>query len=91
METGFNNKLAFVSLPNKIIPLHSVQVVSGKCISISLSSVYSKSYFYFYFFFFFLSLFFISQKILNFACEPSLDSSPTVTEIYMGIFPGVCY
>lgn len=30
METGFNNKLAFVSLPNKIIPVHCVQVVLGK-------------------------------------------------------------
>lgn len=30
METGYNNKLAFVSLPNKIIPLLCVQVVSGK-------------------------------------------------------------
>lgn len=50
-----------------------------------------KVLFLFLLLFFFLSLFFISQKILNFACEPSLDSSPTVTEIYMGIFPGVCY
>lgn len=30
METGFNNKLAFVSLPSKIIPLHCVQVVLEK-------------------------------------------------------------
>lgn len=30
METRFNNKLAFVSLPSKIIPLLCVQVVSGK-------------------------------------------------------------
>lgn len=45
----------------------------------------------FFFFTFFPSLFSISEKILNFACFPDLDYSPTVTEIYMRIFPGVCY
>lgn len=41
--------------------------------------------------FFYLFLFCVFEKILNFACDPDLDSSPTVTEIYMRIFPGVCY
>lgn len=41
--------------------------------------------------FFYFFLFSNSEKILNFACDPDLNSSPTVTEIYMRIFPEVCY
>lgn len=28
------------------------------------------------------SLFSVSEKILNFACDPDLDSSPTLTDLY---------
>lgn len=49
METGYNNKLAFVSLPNKIIPLLCVQVVSGKWMNLVfcfLKFLFTQSYFF---------------------------------------------